>query len=189
MPFHALRHTRGPWPALAAAVALAALAPGLRAQGAGEGLDAYYRAAAEHFGVAASEVRILAEWNLAPDEVPVVLFLSRRGGVSADAIAALRRSGKSWADLGTQYGVHAGQLHVSLDEGIDLGPLGRAYGEFRGRPSSGWASIRLEDREVVTLVNLRFLADALNRPHAQVLSALARAGSAPAAYQDLVRGG
>ena len=163
---------------------LALFAPALTAQG----VDQYYRAAAEHFGVPASEVRIIAEWELPPGEVPVVLFLSRRGGISADAIAALRRNGRSWADLASQYGVHAGQLHVSLDDAVALGPLSRAYEQYRGRPSSGWPSIRLEDGEIVALVNIRFIADALNRPYADVLGALTRAGSAPDAYVLLVRG-
>lgn len=152
------------------------------------GVEGYYRAAAEHFGVASSELEILAEWELQPGEVPVVLFIARRGGVSTDAVAALRGAGQSWADLGTRFGVHAGNLHVELPDGTAYGPLARAYGEFDGRPSSGWPSIRLEDREVVLLVNLRFLADAVNRPAADVLDALARSGSAPAAYAALVRG-
>lgn len=161
-------------------------APALAAQG---GVDSYYRAAAEHFDVPASEVRIIADWELPPGEVPVVLFLSRRGGISADAVAALRRTGRAWADLASQYGVHAGQLHVSLGDDADLGPLARAYEQYRGRPSSGWPSIRLEDTEIIALVNVRFIADALNRPYADVLAALTRSGSPPDAYVMLARGG
>jgi hypothetical protein len=163
---------------------LLAAAPA-QAQG---GFDDYFQAAASHFGVPAAEVGILAEWGLDPGEIPVVLFLARRAGVSTDALAALRRSGRSWADLASQYNVHAGHLHVTLDEGIPLGPLTRAYGEYRARGSAGWPAIRLEDSEVVLLVNLRFLADELARPHADVLAALDRGGSAPAAFRILVSG-
>lgn len=167
---------------------LLALASGVSAQVSGGALDGYFRAAGEHFGVAAAEVQILAEWDLLPEEVPVVLFMAQRGGISADAVAALRGSGRPWADLGSRYGVHAGLLHVDLPDDAELGPLARAYGEYRSRPSSGWSGIRLEDREVVILVNVRFLAAAVNRPAAEVLAAVARAGSAPAAYEMLVRG-
>lgn len=173
-------------------IALAALAPfsvGAPALAQSPAaLEGYYRAASEHFGVAVAEVQILAEWGLPSDEVPVVLFMARRGGISADAVAALRDSGRAWADLGSRYGVHAGLLHVELPDGAPLGPLARAYGEYRERGSAGWPSMRLEDREVVLLVNLRFLAEAVNRPPAEVLAALARAGSAADAYQSLVRG-
>lgn len=172
-------------PVLLPLVFLAAVAPRAAAQ---DELEGYYRAASEHFGVAVAEVQILAEWNLPPDEVPVVLFMAQRGGISADAVAALRGSGRSWSDLGTRYGVHAGVLHVELPEGAALGPLTRAYGEYRSRSSAGWPGIRLDDAEVVTLVNVRFLADAVDRPAAEVLEALGRAGSAPAAYRMLVVG-
>jgi hypothetical protein len=175
-------------PALLTIGLLVLLAPPARAQAGGGALDGYYRAAAEHFGVGVAEVQILAKWNLPPDEVPVVLFMARRGGISADAVAALRGSGRSWADLGSRYGVHAGLIHVDLPDDTALGPLARAYGEYRGRSSAGWPSIRLEDREVVLLVNLRFLSEAVNRPAADVLGALARTSSAAEAYQALVRG-
>lgn len=163
---------------------LLAVAP-LRAQGE---FEDYFRAAASHFGVSASEVGILAEWDIQADEVPVVLFVARRAGVSTDALAALRRSGRSWADLASQYGVNAGHFHVTLDEATPLGPLSRAYGEYRVRASAGWPAIRLEDREIVLLVNLRFLAEELGRSPADVLGALERAGSGPAAFRLLVTG-
>lgn len=160
-----------------------------RASAQAGGLDAYYRAAGEHFGVTEGEVQILSDWNLPPEEVPVVLFVARRGGVSADAVAALRRSGKSWADLGSRYGVHAGMLHVELDGAADLGLLAHAYDEYRQQPSSAWPGIRLDDPEIVALVNLRFLMEALRRSPEEVLAAMVRAGSAPDAYRLLVRGG
>lgn len=174
-------------PLMLALATLLAAAPPAHAQSAAA-LEAYHRAASEHFGVAVAEVQILAEWGLPSDEVPVVLFMARRGGISADAVAALRGSGRNWADLGSRYGVHAGVLHVDLPEGAALGPLARAYGEYRDRGSAAWPGIRLEDREVVLLVNLRFLAEATNRQPAEVLAALASAGSAADAYQSLVRG-
>lgn len=174
-------------PRLIALVLLLLAAPRAEAQSAAT-LEGYYRAASEHFGVAVAEVQILAEWGLPADEVPVVLFMARRGGISADAVAALRDSGRSWSDLGSRYGVHAGALHVELPEGAALGPLARAYGEYGARGSAGWPGIRLEDREVVLLVNLRFLSEAVNRPPAEVLAVLASAPSAADAYQSLVRG-
>lgn len=174
---------------IAAALLLAASPQAAAAQAGSGGLDTYYRAVGEYFGVGVSEVRILAEWRLPPGEIPVVLLVARRGGVSPDAVVALRRSGRAWADLASRYGVHAGQLHVGLSEGAALGPLERAYGEYESKPSSSWPGIRLDDAEFVALVNLRFLSDHLGRPAGPVLQALIRGGAPPEAYRLLVRGG
>ena len=75
--------------------------------GAAEGQDTagpYFRAVAEFFGVSAEEVDILREWRLDAQEVPVVLFVAGRSGVSPEALAQLRRSGRGWADLSARYG-------------------------------------------------------------------------------------
>ena len=84
---------------------VALMLPGVRCPRAGRvaAQDAahsdYFRSVARYFSLPASEVSILAEWEIAPDEVPVVLFVARRSGVSPEAVVALRDSGQSWASL------------------------------------------------------------------------------------------
>jgi len=151
------------------------------------GTDGYLRALGEYFRVPAEEVSILTEWNLGSEEIPVVLFLARRGGGSADALVALKRGGQSWFDLGRRYGLDAAAYHVTLPESADAGALASAYQKYRAAPSGSWGGITLQDREVVGLVNLRFLSEFLGVPPARVLDAAGRSGSFVQAYGALQR--
>lgn len=146
----------------------------------------YFRGVASYFRLPAEEVFILGDWRLPPEEVPVVLFLSRRAGVSPEAIAALRRNGQSWDELTRRYELGSEIYRVALP--ADAGSLTRAHSLFQGRPSSQWGSIELTDLEIVSLVNLKVLSEVLSSPPARVLEARDRAGSYPEAYRRLSPG-
>jgi hypothetical protein len=172
------------------AVAFIAVAPAAVAgqDVTGEARGAYFRAVAEHFGVSPQEVAIVGDWDLEPDEVPVVLFLARRAGVSPDVLVGLRRGGRSWMDLSDRFGLDARTFHLALPDGAPLGVLTRAFGEFRGRPARDWSLIRLTDPEVVALVNLRVLSAQVGTPPVTILRSREEAGSFVGAYLRL-RGG
>ncbi len=142
-------------------VACSAWAPqGVWAQDASARL-AYYRAVADYFDVAPAEVSILADWDLASDEIPVVLYLARRAGISPEALVALRGSGRGWVDLARRYGVGAAQLHVPLARPPSNGLLAAAYEQYESRSVGDWSQIGLTDEDIVTLVNMRVLSAAL----------------------------
>jgi hypothetical protein len=148
--------------------------------------EAYFRAVADHFEVEFEEVGIIGEWALAPDEVPVVLFLTRRAGVSPDALIGLRRSGRSWHDVAARFGVGPRDFHIPITGEGSLGPLDEVYQEFRSRSPRDWSQIRLADGDVVALVNLRFLCEQTGAPHLTVLSHFQEAGTFMAAYPLLL---
>lgn len=163
------------------------LAPAtLTGQGAAGELDTYFRGVGEYYRVPPEEVSILSEWSLGPEEIPVLLFLSRSAGVSADALVALKRGGQSWFGLGARYGVGAGAFYVPLPASADAGSLASAYGKFRSSPEGSWDALTLDDREVVGLVNLRFISEHLRVPPSRVLES-ARSGSYVQAYSSLRR--
>ena len=113
------------------------------AQEVGSGVrEAYFRAVGEHFEVPLQEVKILADWGLTSDEVPVALFLARNTGVSSDALIGLRRSGRSWIDVAIRVGLGARAFHISLPAGESLGLLTRAYDQFKSHPVEEWDGIR-----------------------------------------------
>ena len=147
--------------------------------------EAYFRAVAEHFEVPIGEVTILGDWELEPDEVPVVLFLSSRAGVSPDALIGLRQSGRPWREVASRFGLGVRTFHLPLPEDASLGPLGRAYGEFRGRPSHEWNQIELDDREIISLVNLRVLSEEVGVSPLRVLQSWEDAGSFVAGFASL----
>lgn len=142
---------------------------GVAGQAAAAGRDAYFGAVAEYFALPAAEVSILGEWRLPDDEIPVVLFLARKAGVSPEAVVALRRSGGGWSELAARYGLGADQFHVALRDGAPAGVLADAYARFRALPAPRWGEVTLSDREVVGLVNLKVLAQTLRRSPEEIL--------------------
>jgi transposase-like protein len=123
---------------------------------------AYFRAVAGFFQVPETEIAILAHGgDIAADEIPVVLFVARRGGVSAEAVAALRESGRSWTELAQRFGVGANALHVTLRDPASAGMLSSAYQRYATTPMERWPAMGLESSEIVALVNVRVLAQAL----------------------------
>jgi len=147
----------------------------------------YFRAVGQYFRVPPDEVAILAEWSLPPEEIPVVLFLSRRGGVSADALIALKRQGSSWFELGARYGLDAGAFYLPLEPVPQAGSLGPLYQRMSGRARGDWGGVALQDDEVVALVNCRLLSEMLNVAPERALETADRSGSWVRAYLSLSR--
>lgn len=170
--------------ALAAAAVL--LTTALPALGQTREERAYLRSAASHFDVGEGEVAFLAQGGASIQEIPVVLHIATGAGVSAEAVLALRRDGRSWSDLLRRYGMHAGQLHVRLETAPETGPLAPAYTAFAERPRSSWAVISLSDEALVALVNLRFMVEYLELTPERVAQAITRTGNAVEAYRELM---
>ncbi len=148
--------------------------------------DAYLRAVAQHFQLPLDEVRVLADWNLPLEEVPVVLYVAQRTGVSPDALIAIRRAGTSWMDVARRYGLDAGIFHTPMESGEAGELLGDARARFQGVPQSQWSQIQLSDREVIALVNVRFLSRELGTGVGQVVEARSRSRDFVEAYQALL---
>lgn len=129
----------------------------------------YFRAVAGFFNLPPTEVAILSDWELPPDEIPVVLFMARRAGVSPEALVALRDSGEGWSSLAERYRVHASALHVPVPDHAQIGRLESAYRLFRSTPVGEWSSIRLSDDDIIALVNVRVISQSLGLPAERVL--------------------
>ncbi len=149
----------------------------------------YLRGAGRFFGVAQEEVAILTDWGLPVEEIPVVLFVSHAAGVSLDAVASLRGSGRSWSSLVTPYGLTPRVFHVELAISPEDPVLASAYDKFRGRPRSGWGSIVLEDAEITALVNLRFISGQTGHSTAEIAEMRSRGASYVRIYNQLAAGG
>jgi len=158
------------------------LAPAASAQDAAR--TDYFRAVARHFSIPADEVTILGEWALPADEIPVVLFVARRAGVSPEAVVALRESGQSWAALTRRYRITPSALHVPIRDDAPAGALAQAYQAYRTTPVGQWDSLTLSDADIVGLVNVRVLSQALRRSAEDVAAA---SGSTSSYVQLYVR--
>jgi hypothetical protein len=144
-------------------------APGATAQDAAH--TDYFRSVARYFSMPPEEMSILADWEIEPDEVPVVLFVARRSGVSPEAVVALRDSGQSWTDLSARFRVSASALYVPIRDDAPAGALSGAYERFRSTPVSDWGTMRLSDDEIVGLVNVRVISQVLGLSAERVAAA------------------
>jgi hypothetical protein len=150
-------------------------APNVSAQDAGRA--DYLLAVAGHFNMPAHEVTILGDWPLPADEIPVVLFLARRSGVSPEAVVALRESGQPWADLTRRYRITPAALHIPIGDDAPAGMLAGAYDQYRSLPLAQWDAVQLSDSEIIGLVNIRVLSQTLGLSAEQVAAASGSAAS------------
>jgi hypothetical protein len=148
---------------------------------------AYYRAVARYFQMPEGEIAILGNWNLPADEVPVLVFVAHRAGVSAEALVALRESGRSWSELSARYQIGARALHVPLHDASSAGRLSGLYDQFRDTPVDRWGEIRLSSEDIVALVNVRVLSQSLGLTSDEVMRRTATATSFVELYGQLIR--
>jgi len=159
----------------------------LAAQGRSAAHTDYFHAVAAFFNLPASEVVILSEWDVDADEIPVILFVARRAGVSPEALVALREAGQGWAALTRRYRVGAAALHVPIRDDAPAGRLDDAYARFRTTPVGEWNSLTLSDHDIVGLVNVRVIAQELDLPAERVLAATSSTDSYVQLYTSLRR--
>lgn len=149
----------------------------------------YFSAVAEYFDLPASEVEILRDWRLQVEDIPVVLFVAGRTGVSPEALAQLRRGGRMWPDLIRQYGLDASHFHVPVADVARAFALRSVYEEFDRLEPSRWREVRLSDQDVIVLVNVRMAAETLRVPPDRILEAHQSTPSFVALYARLVPAG
>lgn len=120
-------------------------------------LKSFHLAVGEFYGVPQETVHKVRGKNVSDEELAVVFFFARRARVAPEAILKLRLGGKSWMEIGLQYGVSAEAYFVPV--GNPPGPpYGKAYGHYKKRKKAQWNEIRLSDDEIVNLVNLKFVS-------------------------------
>jgi hypothetical protein len=156
-------------------------------EGAVTAREAYFGAVAEFFQLPRTEVGILGDWRLGGDEIPVVLFMARRAGVSPEALVALRGAGRGWAELAQRYGLDAAQFHVPVPDDASAGVLSGAYQRYRTLPATRWSEVELTDSEIVGLVNLRVMAQTLRLSPEEVLRRMPGDGAWYELYARLIR--
>ena len=160
---------------------------GVQAQDPGAAHADYLRAVAGFFNLPSNEVAILSDWEIPPEEIAVVLFVARRAGISPEALVALRDGGQSWSTLTDRYRVGPSALHVPVRDDAAAGALAGAYERFRSTPVGEWRSIRLSDRDIIALVNVRVISQSLGLPAERVIGQTSPAGSFVTLYAQLKR--
>ncbi len=124
-------------------------------------LRSFYLAVSNHYRVPGEEVVAVKErYRFRNEELPVVYYLAARARVKPSAIIDLRMSHMSWLDISFRYGLTPEIFFVPLTMKKVEPPYGKAYGHYKKyHPNKEWKKIVLSDKEVVNLVNLRFISE------------------------------
>ncbi len=131
----------------------------------------FYMAVGDYYHVAPQVVvEVHDRYRVPDDELPVVYFLAGRARVEPAAIINLRVRKMSWFDIAFHYHLSPEIFFVPVTVERIGPPYGHAYGYYRKHGRSGdWRDARLSDREVVDLVNLRFMSDYYRMPPEDVI--------------------
>jgi len=124
-------------------------------------LRSFYLTIGDYYGVQPRQVVEIRERYRCPDdELPVVFFLATRARVESTAIISLRLKKMSWLNIAFHFRLTPDIFFVPLAPERIGPPYGNAYGYYRKYgPAGNWKKIVLTDREVVDLVNLRFMSE------------------------------
>jgi len=132
----------------------------------------FYLAIGDHYGVPPQQVVEIRDRHRCPDdELPVVFFLAARSHVEPAVIFNLRLKKMSWLDISFHYGLTPEIFFVPLTLERVGPPYGNAYGYYRKHgPAREWKMIVLTDREIIDLVNLRFMSEYYRTPPETVMA-------------------
>lgn len=124
-------------------------------------LRSFYVAVGDHYRVAPrAVVDLRVRYRLLDEELPVVYFLAARAHVGPQVVIDLRLGERSWFDVAVRLGLSPEIFFVPVRAERIGPPYGNAYGYYRKHGYAGdWRKLVLADREVVDLVNLRFMSE------------------------------
>ena len=131
-------------------------------------LNSFYFALSEYYRVPERDVIFIHERHIPDYDIPVVLFISQRARVTPLVIIDLRLAGSSWMDISLRFGLGPDIYYVPVQK-VYGPPYGHAYGYYQNRNRNEWHNIRLEDDDVVNLVNLRFISERYGHPPEEVI--------------------
>ena len=124
-------------------------------------LRGFYLAVGEHYRVAPRlVVDYRTRYRLLDEELPLVFFLAARAHVGPQAVIDLRLAKLSWLAIALRLRLSPEIFFLPVMAERVGPPYGNAYGYYRKYGRAGdWSRLVLSDREVVDLVNLRFMSE------------------------------
>jgi hypothetical protein len=153
-------------------------------------LRSFYLAIGDHYRVDPRAVLdIRTRYRLLDEELPVVFFLAARAQVSPRAVIDLRLAKRSWFEIAVHFGLSPDIFFVPVALEKIGPPYGNAYGYYRKFGRAGnWRSFKPADREIVDLVNLRFLSEYHHLAPDSILNRRARGESFVKIHGGMGRG-
>ncbi|HSA96698.1 MAG TPA: hypothetical protein VLJ16_11645 [Acidobacteriota bacterium] len=153
-------------------------------------LRSFYIAVGDHYRVAPRAVLDLrTRYRLLDEELPVVYFLAARAHVGPQVVIDLRLGKRSWFDIAVRLGLSPEIFFVPVRMEHIGPPYGNAYGYYRKHGTAGdWRKLILADREVIDLVNLRFLSEYHGLAPDEIIALRGRTSSFVRIHDEIGRG-
>jgi hypothetical protein len=152
-----------------------------------DGLKEFHLAIGKQYNYPEKQVVVIREKNIPEDELPVVFFIARRAQVTPMTIVKLRQAGQTWWEISLHYGLSPDIFFIPVH--TDPGPpYGRAYGYYKDRDKHHWKNVRLEDADIINLVNLRFICERYQWPPDEVIKLRAKGDDFVRIHTDVKRG-
>jgi len=153
-------------------------------------LRSFYVAVGDHYRVAPrAVVDLRTRYRLLDEELPVVYFLAARAHVGPQVVIDLRLGERTWFDVAVRLGLSPEVFFVPVRAERIGPPYGNAYGYYRKHGYAGdWKKFVLADREVVDLVNLRFMSEYHGLSPDEVIVLRGRSKSFVGVHDEIGRG-
>jgi hypothetical protein len=151
-----------------------------------EGVNGFHFSVGEYYRVPEREVLVVRKRGIPDEELPVVFFLATRARVAPGMIIDLRLGGMSWMDITLRHRLSPEIYYVPINGGKIGPPYGNAYGHYKKHPRNEWGKVRLPDRDVVNMVNLKFMSEHYGYPPEKVMQMRAE-GRKFAAINDSIQ--
>lgn len=132
------------------------------------GTKGFYLAASEYYRIPEREIVVIRGRHIRDEEIPVVLFIARKARVPYAGVLDLRSRGMSWIDITRYYRLNPEIYHLPVKEAAGP-PYGKAYGYYRKHPGKERPEARLDDDDIVNLVNLGFISDRYGYAPARIM--------------------
>lgn len=123
-----------------------------------EGLRSFHLSIGDYYHVQPREIVLVRDRIHDEDELPVVFFIAKHARVKPVVIIKMREGGQSWMEISRRFGIGPDIYYYALPQRPYAGPYGRAYGHFK-RDRQFWKHARLGDRDIVNLINLRYMSE------------------------------
>lgn len=134
-----------------------------------EGVNSFHLSVGDYYHVPEREVVMVSKRGIPEEELPVVFLLASQAHVAPKAIIDLRLGGMSWMDITLRHRLSPEIFYVPVNGGKIGPPYGNAYGHYKKHHKKEWKKIRLPDRDVVNMVNLKFMSEHYGYPPERVM--------------------
>ncbi len=135
-----------------------------------DGIQSFYLSIGEHYNVPQHEIKEVHARHIPDEEIPVVFFFATHAHVPPSTIIDLRLRHKTWHDIAVKYDLSPEIYYVPVETKRIGQHYGKAYGHYKNRPrKQDWRKLKLSDKEVVDLVNLKFMSEYHQYPSEQII--------------------